>query len=374
MKFNFNAFISNILAAFLIAVCVGYSTSINPVSVGLVVFSLGCILPPVLAGSKNASVAYLGIQRTLWTTDIAANIYPDNSFMMQSRDDGMFLSGHTVKLNQSGVGPNVKKNRTQLPATATRANDTTADYTIDEYTTDPIIITNTEEIEANYPMRQNILFDHTEKLKTSVAEGMLFAWTPEKLGVNVIRTSGASRDPFKIFQLGASKVQRKRISFDDVTRAAAILNSQDVPLDGRYALIDAELVPDLLKIPEFTSLEKIGRAVIVDGAIGTLCGFQFFVRSSAALYSEADGEKIDVASGEVLTSNDNVGTLFWQKNFVRRCFGGKQNGIDVFSDSGDDGNGNPLYYGTILSAKVRSGGRIARADEKGVVLLVESHA
>lgn len=372
MKLNFKNLLYNAVMALLVGFVIAFVFGGSPTIPAAVIFGIGCCLPAKPAVAPASPFAFMAIQREIWVDTIEENIYPDNSFMMQSRDDGAFLEGKTVKLNQAGNKPAAKKNRTVLPATAAKREDTTADYDIDEYTTDPVVVQKTEEIEANYDKRQSVMFDQTEVLKTLVAEGMAYAWSPT-LGVNIIRTSGASRDPYKVFQLGAGKVPRKRITKDDIEKAATILNSQDVPQDGRFMLIDALLVRDLLAISEYTSLEKIGTAVLIKGAIGMVMGFQVFVRSSTVIYDNDDDTKMDFA--EVLSSNDNVSTLFWQKNYVRRCFGGSTNGgIEVFEDSGSNGNGNPLFYGTIISAMVRSGGRAARADERGIVVLVEDHA
>ncbi|WP_400192808.1 phage capsid protein [Hymenobacter sp. B81] len=361
----------NLVMAFLLAIVAMTVAPAHHLAVGATVgggvLALGC-----LAQSVSGSAAFMAVQREIWVDTIEENIYPNNSFMMQSRDDGAFLEGKTVKLNQAGGKPAVQKNRAVLPATAAKRVDSTADYDIDEYTTDPIVVQKTEEIEASYGKRQSVMFDHTEVLKTKVAEGMAYSWSPT-LGVNIIRTTGAARPGYKVWQLGVGAVQRKRITQDDIMNAAAILNSQDVPQEGRFMLIDSMLVQDLLKIEAFTSLEKIGKAVLVDGAIGRIGGFDVFVRSSTTVYDVDDNTKKDFS--EAVSIGDNVSCLFWQKNFVRRCFGGSSNGgIEVFEDSGSNGNGNPLFYGTVISALVRSGGRAARADERGIVALVEAHA
>jgi hypothetical protein len=371
MKLNFKNLLFNAIAALLLASVIATYLGGSPVVTALVIFGGGCLLPAQPANAKF-SLAFAGVQQAIWVDTIEENIYADNQFMMQSRDDGAFLEGRTVKLNQAGNKPGVKKNRVSLPATATKREDTTADYDIDEYTTDPIVIGKTEEIESNYDKRQSVLFDHTEILKESVAEGMAYVWSPS-IGVNIIRTTGAGRDPYKIFQLGAGKVARRRILAADINRAAAILNSQNVPQGDRYMLIDSMLVQDLLAIEEYTSLEKIGKAVLVEGAIGKVGGFTVFVRSSTVVYDNDDNTKMDFS--EATSSNDNISTLFWHKNYVRRCFGGSTNGgIEVFEDAGSNGNGNPLFFGTVISALVRSGGRAARTDERGIVALVEDHA
>ena len=69
--------------------------------------------------SKNVAGHYTSdIRKEVWVSDIAENIFPDNSAIGQSLDDSQYLDGHTVHLPQAGGVPSVTKNRTTLPAAA----------------------------------------------------------------------------------------------------------------------------------------------------------------------------------------------------------------------------------------------------------------
>ncbi len=302
----------------------------------------------------------MGLQVEMWATTIEENVYPDNSFLGMCRDDSEFLAGHTVHLPQAGAAPAVQKNRTVLPATASKRVDDKADYDVDEYTTDPVVIQLTEEIEVSYPKRVSVLFDHIQTLTASIASGAAYTWSPTS-GANVILTTGAGRAAYKAFQAG----NRKAVSKDDFINASRLLNRQDVPQMGRYALVDADLVADVMRIPEFTNAQIIGQTAYVNGSIGRLMGFDIFVRSATPLFTGA-GVKKDPATATATT--DNASILFWHRDYVRFAKGTATNGgIEIFEQAKAPG-----YYGDIFSALVRAGGRISRLDQRGVVSLVEA--
>lgn len=306
----------------------------------------------------------MAIQSEIWVRDIAENIYPDNSFFLNSRDDSAFLEGNKVHLPQSGTTPDVQKNRTVLPATAAKRTDSQEDYNVDEYTTDPVILQHTEEIEVSYAKRQSLLFDHMETLKTRIADTFAHLWAPE-LGDNLVRTSGTSRSAYLPGQTG----NRNAVHKNDIIELDRLMNRMDIPRDQRILLIDADLYADLLKIEEFVSAEKIGTAALVSGAVGRLLGFNIFVRSSVVRYDNQSTPEL-IAQGTSVDTDDNLTALAWHPMFVRRALGNETNGgITVFEKNAD-----PQFYGDVFSALVRSGGRKARTDEKGIVALVETAA
>jgi len=305
----------------------------------------------------TAGCLTMAIQKEIWVKDIADNIFPDNSYFMQSIDDSPFVDGSTVHLPEAGARPGVSKNRSSLPATAGKRTDTEASYTIDSYTTDPIILQNAEEIELSYPKRQSILTDNIETLKTRVADELAIKWAPT-LATNQVRTSGAARAAFVSGQTG----NRKAVAKVDFIAVNAMFNRMDVSQDGRYALIDANMMADIMNIPEFVSYDKIGYAALTKGAIGMLLGIQIYVRSAAIRYDNT-GTPVITAYGASVGAADNLACLFWHKNYVRRAAGA----ITVYEKIQD-----PQFYGDVLSAEVRFGGKKARQTEVGVISLIES--
>lgn len=307
----------------------------------------------------------MAIQKEIWVRDIAENLFPNNDVIMMSVDDSEYLSNKTVHLPQSGSVPTVEKNRSSLPATSAQRTDTEVSYDVDEYTTDPVTIKATEEVEVSYDKRQNVLMDHVEQLRTSIADNLLHDWAPSATAqaAQQVRTSGTARAGYLATQSG----NRKAIAKADFLAVQRIFNVQNIPQEGRIACIDANLYTDILNIDEFVTAEKIGRANLVDGAVGMLLGFQIMIRSNVVVYDDtADPVKKAVAAAAA--ADDNLACLFWHRRFVRRAFGTAQNGgIQVF-----ERNNDPQFYGDILSAMVRAGGRPRYTNFRGVVALIES--
>lgn len=363
------AFFIGSVVAFFLGATVGYI-------VALLIFGLGTgtqlyfgIIKPTTyfrQPGAHVNLAFMALQTEIWATDIAENIYPSNSFLNQSIDDSPFMKNKKVHLPQSGSAPSVEVNRTDLPAAITKRADTDLEYNVDEYTTSPVLIEHTEEIEVSYPMRQSILFDHVEQIRTKVAENMLIKWAATGgSNANIVRTTGTGRSP-----LGAGQTSnRKALTLDDMISVRRIFTGMDIPEDGRILVIDGNLYSDLLKITEFKTLEQLGSKVISDGAIGRIMGFDVFIRSSVLRY---DNESTPVvkAYGSANAATDNLGALAFHKNFVRSAYGnGENGGVLIF-----DQQKAPQYYGDIFSALVRAGGQKRYTNERGVVSIVEATA
>jgi len=294
----------------------------------------------------------------IFAKDIEANIFPNNEFYMNAKDDSAFVEGKTVKHPVAGALPVVEINRTQLPATITKREDDENSYDLNEFTTDPTLIQDIEEIETNYSKRTNVLSDHIDTLNTKIATFFANLWLPNGSS-NIVRTSSTST---RTASAPSASGTRKRVAKADFIAVNTIFNRMDVPTNGRFCVIPAEFLEDLLLIDGFVEADKIGRANLIEGQIGRLLGFDIFVRSSVGVYTN-DGTPVKKALGAAGATADNLAALFWYKGWVNRAKGG----IKVYSALD-----KPEYYGSMFSAMVRAGGKI-RKDKKGVVALVEAH-
>jgi hypothetical protein len=360
MKLNGKNLIYNVVVvlAIILALAPSFGAS-SAVLVGATVFGVGCLLPAKPVGYQ-APFAFMAIQKEVWLTDLSENVFPDNSFINKSIDDSEGLSGKIVHAPEAGGVPVVQKNRSVFPAVATRRVDTTADYTIDEYTTDPSHVTVTEQIEASYQKRVSLLFNHYNQLKNSTSIGMLLNWAPTA-AANIFRSTGASRAAY----MGSQTGNRLKVAKEDFANAARLLDRQDVPREGRVALVPADLVMDLMLIPEFVSANIFGQGALKEGVLGRVFGFDIMQRSTSILYTSAGAPKDPTAAA---AATDGQSIIFWHPMYVRKAIGTQTNGgIDIFED-----NASPLYYGDVMSTMVRSGGRIVRSDQRGVVVLVEA--
>ncbi|MES2730053.1 MAG: phage capsid protein [Pseudomonadota bacterium] len=362
MKLNLNNLLYNIVVCLLLTVVVTNSFGAVPgILAGAGLFAVGACLPAKPAAVQSP-FAFMAIAKEIWLTDLNENVFPENGFINKSIDDSEGLSGKIVHAPEAGGVPTVQKNRTVFPAVATRRTDTTADYTIDEFTTDPSHVTVTEQIEASYQKRVSLLFNHYNQLKTQTSISMLYNWAPTT-GANIFRSTGASRSPY----MGSQTGNRLKVAKEDFANAARLLDRMDVPREGRVALVPADLAMDLMLIPEFVSANIFGQGAQKEGVLGRVFGFDIMTRSTSILYTSAGAPK-DPAAGAA--AGDGQSIIFWHPMYVRKAIGTRTNGgIDIFED-----NASPLYYGDVMSTMVRSGGRIVRTDQRGVVVMVEGIA
>lgn len=318
---------------------------------------VGSIFHPELFAT-GVSVAVPSLLTQAFSKDIQEALYPDNEFYKNSIDDSAYVNNDTVNLPQAGSAPGTQKNRTTIPATATKRSDTAEDYKIDEFTTDPIYIQDSEELVVSYNKRKSILAQHQDKLNLEIANNFAYVWANGlTVATNIVRTSGAIETAPLV---PAATGNRKRFVKADLINIFNIMNRMDIPMTGRLGVLPADMYADLLVIEEFVSAEKIGESALKKGIVGRLFGFDIYMRSSVLSFTSAAAVR---APGEAGAATDNAGGLFWHPNFVRRAEGS----VKVYSDLD-----NPLYYGSIFSAMVRAGGRRARTDMKGIVGIVQS--
>ena len=314
---------------------------------------------PAQRGTAQKKLLKMSIQTEVWVRDITQNLFPSNSFLQASRNDtGFVVDGKVVHLPQVGAAPGVVVNRSAFPAGASQRTDTDSTYNLDSYTSDPTHIRDLEIIEASYDKRMSVLEDHIGSINDSLAYGVAVGWAATQAN-RIIRTTGDNRPAMSPGATG----NRKKILVADFLAAKRVLDKDNVPSENRYVLLPSEMYNDLLTLSEVLAWDKMGTANLPTGAIGRLLGFNIYIRSEALIFNNAANPVVK-ALGQAAHSSDNAGALFWHKDFVRRALGE----VKLFMKDND-----PQFYGSVMSAEVRAGGRRARADEKGVVCLVEAH-
>ena len=303
----------------------------------------------------------MAIQREIWEDHIEGNLFKNNEFLLASTDAGQYvLQGKVVHIPQAGATPSVTRNRSSLPATVLQRTDMDITYTLDQYTTDPILIPEAETYELSYSKRESVLGEHESSLRESVAENILVDWSPSVAG-NIIRTTGASIPTYVAGTTG----NRKKFGTQDLKNAQLILNRQNVPLEGRYALISADMFQQLTDDMSLTQYRDFSANYDVkDGVLGRLFGFNIMMRSSVVTYTN-DSTPVVNPYGTAAAVTDNDAALCWQMSSVERALGE----VRFFERVGD-----PTYYGDVYSVSLRMGARIRRQDGKGIVAIVQDAA
>jgi Phage capsid protein len=301
----------------------------------------------------------MAIQKEIWQDHIEGNLFKNNEFLLASTDAGQYvLQGKVVHIPQAGAAATVVKNRSSIPATVVQRGDTDVTYTLDEYTTDPILIPNAESFELSYNKRESVLAEYEASLRQTVADNLLIDWCPSGAIGTVIRTTGSNTAT----HLAGTTGTRKKFTVNDLKYAQLQLNKQNVPMEGRYALISADMFQQLTDDMSATQYRDFSAAYDVkDGVLGRLFGFNIMMRGGVATYNN-DASPLVNPYGASANATDNDGVLCWQVGAVERALGQ----ITFFERIGD-----PTFYGDVYSVSVRMGARIRRNDAKGIIAIVQ---
>lgn len=297
------------------------------------------------------------IQKEIWQRSIVEGFFADNTFASKAENDDIYVNeGKKVHIPNAGAASKVVKNRSSLPASAKTRTDVDVEYTLDEFTTDPIRIPHADTVELSYDKRNSVISQDRAQLFETAYQELLYNWAPGK--ENCVTTTGVAEAAHTEKATG----NRKAVDKKDILALMTKMDKDNVPQEDRYLLLDAVMYAQLLA--SLTETEAIGFYAAADvkkGVIGSIYGFNVMKRSQVLRYNGDNLKRF----GEAGAAADNAAALAWQKSCLSRALGE----VKVF-DSTDD----PLYYGDIYSFLVRAGGAVRRSDKKGVYALVQAAA
>lgn len=300
----------------------------------------------------------MAIQKEIWERSIVEHLFADNSFMSKAYNANDYVNqGKIVHIPQAGAASKVVKNRTELPAEVKMRTDSDLTYTLSAFTTDPILIPHADTVELSYNKRDSVLRQDKLALFDEVAKDFIFNWSPATS--HTIQTTGAAAD-------GAPHTtatgKRKALTRQDVANLMFRFNRDNVPQEGRYLLLDAAMYSELLN--DLTTAEAQAFHAVADvknGVLGKFESFNIMMRSEAGLYTSTGPKSWSTAAA----AGDLGAALAWHEQSVVRALGE----VKAFEQENA-----PEYYGDIYSFLIRCGGRIRRADNKGVWAIVQAQA
>lgn len=298
-----------------------------------------------------------GIYTSVWASEIAENIFPDDSFVVCSKDDNQWVINETVVLPQSGSKPASTRNRSVFPAIITERVDIVIEYALQEFSTDPQRLRNMDALKVSYLKRKDMLGDHSSILQEDVANYLMYVWSANQ-AANIALTTGATRDATAVGATG----QRKGITYKDIKAAMVKMDVQNIPRKGRKILMNPMMLSDLLDDPKLTSRDWVdANNSLQDGLIGRLNGFDVFVRSTIAAY--ADNATLPKDPLAVAAATDDAGCLLWHPNFVRRALGTT---TVLLNEQRAE------HYGDLMSCETRAGGSAAYFNRRGTFTIKEA--
>lgn len=304
----------------------------------------------------------MAIQKEIWMNTIVEGLFADNSFLSKSVDADEFVNdGRTVHIPNAGAASGVKKNRNQFPAEVKTRDDVDLTFNLNEFTTDPVRIPHADTVELSYNKRESVIRTDRAKLINDVSEDILYQWVPAS--ANSIYTTGGSTGTTAVAHTPGATGNRKAFHQDDVMSAMTKFDEQNIPQEGRYLLVDAQMYKQLLKSLTQNEAQAFHAAVDVKkGVLGELHSFKIMKRSRVARYNTA-GDKLEWSANG--TGTDNAAALAWHENSVCRAKGE----ITVFENEKD-----ATYYGDILSFLLRAGGRCMRNGVEGLLAIRQKAA
>lgn len=261
------------------------------------------------------------LQKEIWIDSILNGLFAENSFLNYSVDHSEFVSNHVVHVPNAGKESKVEMDRASRPATVSKRDDSELTYQLHEFTTDPVLIENAEEVELSYNKRESVISVDRAHLQEKVGEYILSQWMPTK-------------DSQKLKVTG-------KVTAGNISALQRAFNKAKIPQMERVILLGADAYGDLLD--NLTTSQASAFLACADaqkGVVGNLYGFSFLDPRYA----------LDGALG-----------LAWHAKYVCRALGE----VKMFEETD-----SPTYYGSMFSFLLRAGGAKMETDEKGVMSLV----
>lgn len=307
----------------------------------------------------------MALQQEVWAKDIQDNFYQNNEFLQKSTDHSMWVNFKTVHIPQAGGASTVEKNRAVLPASIGSRTDTELTYNLSEYSIDPIVLTNLEEIQISYNKRASVLFNIMEALKYTVATQTLYSWAPSGAS-RIVATTGSAITTNLPHSTATGS--RKSITILDLTKAKQILDADNVPQTGRCLLIPSYMYNmDLLNITGVNAAYSFGQPVLPSGVVARIMGFDIYIRPEVLVYDNTGTPVIKAINGDgsltAAAATDQGAAIAYHPSFVATAMGA----IKMFYNEND-----PTYYGSVLSGLLMHGATKMRTDQKGVVAIVQA--
>lgn len=312
--------------------------------------------------NADTAMIHMAIQQEFWSDVIMRNLYPDDSFITKSYDESKYvIGGAVVHVPQAGAKVGVTKNLSSLPQTVVQRTDTDVTYALDVYDTAPQLITNAEGLEVSYNKAMEVVGEQQETLVEVVSDNLLYNWVVNVPSTKILRTLGASTTG----SLAPSATgTRLKLIKEDLKRASALMNKDNVPRGNRYALIPSDMYQELLEDTDLIKRDGVagGEVDLRNGILMKLYGFNIMERATTTLFTNAATPVAKLPTASAATT-DNQTVVCWDMNSVTRA----QGAIKSFEHLN-----SPTYKGDIFAQQVKMGGRARRADGKGVVLIIQT--
>ncbi len=305
------------------------------------------------------------VVKKVFLRDIQEELFAGVEFVKEAVSHDMWVSNDTVYIPQSGSNPAVVENRTVLPATITQRTDDEKSYSLNEYTTDPILLRDLEKIQLSYDKRKSIMAGSINALNDRLALQALYQWAGATLitsaGQIILTTDTTNKDAFA--NPPDATGNRDAIALEDIMKAASKLDDDEMPQEGRYLIMPSKMYWNHLVKNNTNILSRDYNPTgdFISGVVRKLFGFNIILRSYIAVYADAATPTLK-AVGAATAATDCFSCVGFHKSAAARALGS----IKFFEEKD-----SPTMFGDVLSAKVMFNATKMRTDGKGIVTIVQ---
>lgn len=354
-QFSFKRlFVNLLLAAF-----IGILTATPAVAAGVFLVGTGAQMvskSPIFNGGFA-----MALQTEVWVADIQEQLYYGNEFLFLAQDHSAFIKNKTVHVPLAGGAPNVVKNRTAVNTDPVQRTDSEITYDLDNYTTDPILVKNIEDLQVSYEKRQSVLSSHIATLSDVIATETLQKWAVSGSTTHVLRTTGANTGTLPH---ATATGTRNKLDKTDMARASARMDLDKVPAMERYSVIPAAMFYDLFTDSDLVrSRAVISADMLAKGVITELFGFWIIKRGEVVRYTSAATPVLRAADAAA-AATDCAGAVCFSRYMTTQALGE----ILVYINEGD-----ATKYGDVMSAEVNHGAHFLRANNVGRVSIAQGY-
>jgi len=310
----------------------------------------------------------MALQTEVWIQDIQETLFFENEFLNLAVDHSAYIVNSVVHIPQAGNKPNVVKNRTELVADLQQRTDTEITYGVDNYTTDPFLVKDFENLQISYEKRMSIMGQHIATLGDTIAENTLQKWAVSGSTTHVLRTTGDAQGE-EVLPNATATGTRNLLTKKDFARAAAIMDLDKVPKQGRFAIVPTAMYYNLFTDAELVANRaRLSEDLIKTGVVGDIHGFKIIYRGTVVRYTNAAANNLRTpapATGVIAdAATDCAGTICFSRFATTQAIGE----IMVYLNEGE-----ARSYGDIMSAEVNHGAHYMRDNNFGRVCIAQGY-
>lgn len=319
---------------------------------------------PDAPGTKIEGYA-LGVALEVWEDFVASNLFKGYQWLLRAKDrTSKVIGGAVVHIAQAGSVIGTQRNRSVFPVPLVKRSDNDLTYVIDEISSDATHIKDAEKIEPTYDKINDVLGDYTNKLGQDCAKNALFRWFSGIVAANITRSTGADT---AVYLSGATGT-RKKFLVADMASGKTIINTQTKrdTSPNRVAFMTEQAYLQIKSDPtvkDKDTMDSVG-AVWKDSELVRVEGFEIIRTDVLPRFTNASPpvckDTLDPSVTNAATDNDGI--LMVDLDFVHIAKGE----IKLFETIND-----ALLQGDAYSANVRIGAARERADQSGVVAVIQ---